>query len=112
MIRGGMLCRYCTRGKCNDISTKENLLEIECPSCNGLGCNECSKDGTFAIDGCPNAFCRSIVNSIDLIDMLGKGMPPVAGGMLDQSVSFIHAAHFFEQEERKVANERSSRNTY
>jgi hypothetical protein len=44
--------------------------------------------------------------------MLGKGMPPVAGGMLDQSVSFIHAAHFFEQEERKVANERSSRNTY
>jgi hypothetical protein len=44
--------------------------------------------------------------------MLGKGMPPVAGGMLDQSVSFIHAAQFFEQEERKVANERSSRNTY
>jgi hypothetical protein len=78
----------------------------------GLGVMSAVRTVTFAIDGCPNAFCRSIVNSIDLIDMLGKGMPPVAGGMLDQSVSFIHAAQFFEQEERKVANERSSRNTY
>jgi hypothetical protein len=52
------------------------------------------------------------VTSIDLIDLFGKGMPPISGGVLDQSASFIDAVQFFESEERKVANERSSRNTY
>jgi hypothetical protein len=106
-----MICRSCTRGQCRDISEKPNLLEIECPSCNGGGCEDC-QDGVFAIEGCPNSYCRSIVTSIDLIDLFGKGMPPINGGVLDQSASFIDAVQFFESEERKVANDRSSRNTY
>jgi hypothetical protein len=52
-----------------------------------------------------------MVTLIDVIDLFGKGLPPVAGGTLDQSVSFIQAAAFFESEERKVRNERSSRNS-
>jgi hypothetical protein len=40
--------------------------------------------------------------------MWGKGIPPVAGGVLDQSASFVKAVHWFEAEERKIRNDRSS----
>ena len=104
-----MLCRSCTKGKCTSLSTEESRIEIECPVCDGCGCEEC-KDGAFELDGCPNSFCSKIVQSIDLIDLFGKGLPPITGGVLDQSASFIEAARCFESEEGKVRNERSSRN--
>jgi len=50
------------------------------------------------------------VSSLDLFDLFNKGLPPIAGGVLDQSIGFIEAAQFFESEEGKVRNERSSRN--
>jgi hypothetical protein len=105
-----MLCRSCTPGRCNSLSTEENKIEVECPVCDGVGCSHCT-DGVFPLNGCPNAFCGKMVTLIDVIDLFGKGLPPVAGGTLDQSVSFIQAAAFFESEERKVRNERSSRNS-
>ena len=85
-------------------------MEIECPVCDGDGedCKEC-RDGSFELDGCPNRFCSSVVNSLDLFDLFHKGLPPIAGGVLDQSQSFIEASQFFESEEGKVRNERSSR---
>ena len=106
-----MLCRSCATGHCRSLSTEEERVEIECPICDGRGCKEC-KDGAFEIDGCPNTFCSGIVSTIDIIDLFGKGLPPVAGGTLDQSVSFINAVRFFESEERKVQNERIGRNPY
>lgn len=105
-----MLCRSCTPGRCNSLSTEENRIEIECPVCDGVGCSHCT-EGVFPLNGCPNAFCGKMVTLIDVIDLFGKGLPPVAGGTLDQSVSFIQAVSFFENEERKVRNERSSRNS-
>lgn len=90
------------------MSTAESRLEIECPACEGVGCDEC-RDGVFELDGCPNRFCSKIVPSIDLFDLFGKGLPPIAGGVLDQSASFIEASRYFENEEAKVRNERSSR---
>jgi hypothetical protein len=77
--------------------------------CDGSGCEECS-DGVFELDGCPNRYCSPVVRSIDLIDLFEKGIPPITGGVLDQSASFIEAARFFESEEGKVRNERISRN--
>jgi hypothetical protein len=38
-----------------------------------------------------------------------KGLPPVSGGVMDQSNSFIEAAQFFDSEERRVKNERVNR---
>lgn len=81
---------------------------MQCPSCNGLGCKEC-KDGYFEIDGCPNAYCRGTIDAIDLFDLFAKGIPPIAGGALDQASSFIGASQFFSNEERRVKNERISR---
>ena len=104
-----MLCRSCTRGHCRSLSDSLSTIEIECPVCDGTGCEDCS-NGVFPIDGCPNSFCAAMVTPIDLFDMFGKGLPPIAGGVLDQAVSFVHAAQFFAGEENKVRNDRSSRN--
>lgn len=110
MIRGGLLCRGCNRGYCR--ADKDEGLEvgIECPVCDGIGCEACS-DGEFKVAGCPNAYCSSIVPALELIDLFHKGMAPVAGGTLDQSASFIRVARLMESEEAKVSNERSSRNS-
>lgn len=105
-----MLCRSCTPGKCYSLSTEEHRIDIECPVCDGTGCSHCV-EGVFSLDGCPNSYCGKMVALIDLIDLFGKGLPPISGGTLDQSVSFIQAVAFFESEERKVRNERSSRNS-
>jgi len=102
-----MICRTCTARKCNDIDSDKSQNFIECPSCDGLGCNECN-NGEFAIEGCPNKFCSSVVTAIDLIDLYAKGLPPISGGVLDQSASFISAARYLENEERRIKNERVS----
>lgn len=102
-----MLCRSCTSGNCKDLGTKEQPIDIECPQCNGEGCDQCV-DGVFKLDGCPNKFCSSVVNAIDLIELFAKGLAPITGGVLDQSAKFIHAARFFDNEERRIKNERSS----
>lgn len=57
--------------------------------------------------GCPNAFCRGLGQTITLIDLFGKGMPPVAGGVLDQSAWFIEAARLLEHEENLIKAERN-----
>ena len=105
-----MLCRSCTNVTCRSLSTERDKIEIECPRCNGEGCEEC-KNGLFEIDGCPNSFCSSVVRSLTMFDLFEKGLPPVTGGVLDQSNSFIEAAQFFESEERRVKNERIDRNS-
>lgn len=105
-----MLCRSCSATDCRSLSTEKDRIEIECPVCDGHGCSEC-KDGAFELDGCPNQFCSSVVTSIDLFELFDKGLPPVAGGVLDQSASFIRAASIFRSEQHKVRHERSSRNT-
>lgn len=55
--------------------------------------------GTVTITGCPNAYCRSIASVIPLMDLFDKGMPPISGGVLDQSASFVEACSFFNREE-------------
>lgn len=67
---------------------------MECPSCDGEGCDECI-DGEFGISGCPNSYCRSVISTIDLIELFEKGLPPVSGGVLNQSASFLNAAKYF-----------------
>jgi len=105
-----MLCRSCSITNCRSLSTQASRVEIECPACHGHGCKEC-REGHFEIDGCPNEFCSSVVDSLDVFDLWEKGMPPIVGGTLDQSVSFVRAAKFFDSEERRVRNARVSNDT-
>jgi len=55
--------------------------------------------------GCPQEFCRSVVPSIGLIDLFKNGLPPVAGGTLDQSVWFLEAAKILGSEEAQAKHE-------
>jgi hypothetical protein len=77
---------------------------MECLSCGGVGCDECT-EGRIAIQGCPKQYCREIVPSISLIDLFQKGLPPVAGGTLDQSVWFLEAAKILGNEEAQAKSE-------
>jgi hypothetical protein len=93
-IRNGKICRHCTAKTCKDKGTETEPISFECPACEGHGCDACD-DGYFQIDGCPNAFCRTVIPAIELIDLFEKGLPPVSGGALNQSASFLSAAKFF-----------------
>ena len=101
MIRCGKLCSECTPGKCADLGSEHESISIECPQCYAQGCDKC-EDGYIEIKGCPNAYCSKLVSTIDLIDLFNRGLLPVAGGMLDQAASFVHAAKFLDSEERRI----------
>ena len=80
---------------------------MECPQCDGHGCDECNQ-GQIRIDGCPQQYCKEIVQSIGLIDLFNKGLPPVAGGTLDQSVWFLEAVNVLSNAETQAKNDAKS----
>lgn len=100
-----MLCRHCSDKECKDKGTNNEPIEIECPACNGGGCDQCTQ-GHFRVDGCPNRFCDGMGQFIELVDLFGEGLPPIAGGALDQAASFLEAARRFKTEETKAKAER------
>jgi hypothetical protein len=106
LIRMGKLCRHCTDKKCKDEGTDQEPIEIECPSCDGEGCDQC-KQGSIEVKGCPNAYCSSVVQATVLADLFDKGLPPIQGGVLDQSLSFIEATRFLRGDEAQIRAEGS-----
>jgi len=103
-----LLCNSCTDKHCNDIGTESEPLLIECQSCGGRGCDECGQAGRIKIEGCPQQFCKEIVQSVQLIDLFEKGLPPIAGGTLDQSVWFLEAVKVLSNEEALARQQAST----
>lgn len=99
MIRQGKLCKYCTGKTCKDIPTEFEPIEIECPACHGDGCDKCN-DGEFRLEQCPNKYCSDMYDPITLFELFAKGLPPITGGVLDQSAWFINAEQYFRQQEQ------------
>ena len=71
-----------------------------CPSCEGLGrfpvyC--CPLDA----EGMPDALAM-----IDAAELFHKGLPPIAGGTLDQVRAFVHAAAFVRSEQARIRAEK------
>lgn len=87
------------------MGTQSEPISFECPSCSGAGCDKC-QDGYIDFIGCPQQECSSIVDAVELIDLFKKGLPPVSGGTLDQSVWFLDAAKYLEHEESKLKAEK------
>ncbi len=104
MIRRGRLCRYCTRTECKSKGSLESPIEIECSECDGQGCEHCNA-GFVSIDGCPSEMCREVSMAVRLFGLFDKGMPPVAGGALDQSAWFLDAATVFKSEDATIKAE-------
>jgi len=46
---------------------------------------------------------------IPLADLFAKGIPPVSGGVLDQSAWFIQASRILERDEETIKAERNNR---
>lgn len=63
----------------------------------------------MSITTCPNQYCREVATLIPLADLFAKGLPPVEGGVLDQSAWFLQAARILEREEETIKAERNSR---
>lgn len=70
-------------------------------TCHGYGCDKCT-DGQLVLDGCPNAMCRGLGPTIEAINLFHEGLPPIAGGSLDQCSQFIDAARHYKIALEKV----------
>lgn len=67
-----------------------------------MGCNECDDRGHFLLTECPQRVypARELTELIRCAEWMKKGMPPVAGGVLDQSHWFMA---WFEVWSREVS---------
>jgi len=71
---------------------------LKCFMCGETGCDECNQTGRITITGCPLRFIDDdIWNVIELCRLYDKGLPPIAGGSLDQMRAFIVAFGIYEQ---------------
>jgi len=69
-----------------------------CPNCEGKGCEEC-KDGNIDIIDCPlKLITEDVWQVIRFAELYEKGLPPIAGGVLDQAKVFVDAAQFVMNE--------------
>lgn len=93
-IRCGKLCGKCSLKHCAD----DKDIELKCPICNGHGCEHC-KGGWFEVPGCVQRFVSPMLPAIRMADAYHKGFLPVAGGVLDQSASFIEFVSQLEYED-------------
>lgn len=65
-------------------------------------CDECD-DGHFTIAECPKRLVDGeIIETIELAGMYEKGLPPVAGGVLDQAHWFAAACRFVWAEQSRL----------
>lgn len=76
-------------------------MMLDCVSCNGVGCKQCNNIGKYYITTCPLLTVdRDIWDTVEMIRMYkDHGLPPVAGGQLDQAKMFIDAVQFVSSED-------------
>lgn len=72
---------------------------MDCVMCSGNGCDECNESGIIEITDCPLVLIpKDVWEVIEFADLYEKGLPPIAGGSLDQMKGFILAANFIFKE--------------
>ena len=70
-------------------------IELECVPCNGRGCEDCNDVGAIEIKDCPlEVIDDKTLEVIEYAELWQKGIPPIAGGALDQAYTFTQAARF------------------
>lgn len=88
---------------------------MECPVCEGAGvregdvCGHC-KGGSIEITSCPHRLVTRPVADLAMMErLMESGLPPVAGGSLDQPASFLTAAARLKRERERAISERRRR---
>lgn len=88
--------------------TPESSADIECPSCDGEGCEEC-QDGYFTITECPAKFIGSeLIQDIQIVSACEHHLP-VVGGLLDQSAWWFELKETLRREENRIQDDQSKR---
>lgn len=81
-------------------------VSIACSSCNEAGCDECGQSGYIELTGCPKEMIdRGLLRAIRMADLMKQGLPPVAGGVLDQSAWFVSFYECFRSEQNRAEAE-------
>jgi hypothetical protein len=81
-------------------------VSIACSSCNEAGCDECGQTGYIELTGCPKEMIdRGLLRAIRMADLMKQGLPPVAGGVLDQSAWFVSFYECFRSEQNRAEAE-------
>ena len=74
------------------------------------GCGECGGKGHHEITGCPLAIVSEDVWTLHrLVRFMDEGLPPVAGGVLDQAEVFLDAMTFVRAEKHRIEADRERR---
>jgi len=64
-------------------------------ACGGTGCGECGNIGSVDIVQCPlEIITADVWELLEYAELYKKGLPPVAGGALDQAKIFTEAARY------------------
>lgn len=67
-------------------------VELQCIACEGKGCDDCGTSGFLTLTKCPNRELTSeVIDLVEFSDLYATGLPPIAGGALDQTKSFLDA---------------------
>lgn len=75
---------------------------MECFICGDRGCKYCNDTGEILIVGCPlKVIPAEIWDIIELAELYEKGLPPIAGGSLDQMRAFVAAFRIVTQEKAR-----------
>lgn len=78
-------------------------MQLQCVNCSGKGCEECGTTGWLVIDRCPHSMVDArVAEIVRYADLYEKGLPPVAGGALDQCQGFVDACVFLMREKELV----------
>lgn len=78
---------------------------MRCVGCDGAGCEQCDGTGAMIINGCPlELITNDVWEIITLAELFEKGLPPVAGGTLEQAKIFVDAARFIFREKQYWKN--------
>ncbi len=74
-----------------------------CPACDGGGCSECNQSGRIRIDTCPQEMIDN--DTVDIMRIAGfwkQGIPPMAGGYMDQLDNVAEACSYIWSEQNRA----------
>ena len=102
LIQYGLVCKHCVPGRCVSCPNDVETIEVDCPECEQRGCDFCNGDGRHEYASCPQEHTREVAPLLPLVSLFEKGLPPVAGGALDQDHWFLEACQYLWSEHARV----------
>jgi len=79
---------------------------LACVSCDGAGCGACGWSGEWRIERCPQLEAGEVGwEALMLAEAWRKGVPPEAGGVLDQDARLLSVIEYATAERSRAIDE-------